>query len=63
MDMREMVNKAKRGEPLYGKTNMSEYMQGMAARNSRRSRSKVISYSFRIACWCAAVPSRRDKTR
>ncbi len=35
MDVREMVDKAKRGEPLYGKSDMSPYMQGMASRNSR----------------------------
>jgi hypothetical protein len=37
MDMREMVNKAKKGLPLYGESTMSEYMQGVAARNSRYS--------------------------
>jgi hypothetical protein len=37
MDMREMVDKAKKGEPLYGKSQLSEYMQGVAARNSRYS--------------------------
>ena len=35
MDMREMVDKVKRGEPLYGKSEMTEYMQGVAHRNSR----------------------------
>lgn len=35
MDMREMVNKVKKGEPLYGQSTLSEYMQGVAARNSR----------------------------
>lgn len=35
MDMREMVDKAKRGEPLYGQSSLSPYMQGVAARNSR----------------------------
>ncbi|KAK2760367.1 hypothetical protein FQN54_002437 [Arachnomyces sp. PD_36] len=35
MDMREMVDKAKRGEPLYGKSSLSPYMQGVATRNSR----------------------------
>ncbi|KAI9885331.1 MAG: chromosome segregation in meiosis- protein [Watsoniomyces obsoletus] len=35
MDMREMVDKVKKGEPLYGKSSMSPYMQGVAARNSR----------------------------
>jgi hypothetical protein len=39
MDMREMVDKAKRGEPLYGKSSLSEHMQGVAARNSRYSAS------------------------
>ncbi|CBX91141.1 hypothetical protein IAQ61_002602 [Plenodomus lingam] len=35
MDMREMVDKVKRGEPLYGTTEMTDYMQGVAHRNSR----------------------------
>ena len=37
MDMREMVGKVKRGEPLYGESTMSPYMQGVSARNSRYS--------------------------
>jgi hypothetical protein len=36
-DMREMVDKVKRGEPLYGASDLSEYHQGVAARNSRYS--------------------------
>ncbi|KAL9125322.1 MAG: hypothetical protein Q9217_005454 [Psora testacea] len=35
MDMREMVDKVKNGEPLYGRSTMSPYMQGVASRNSR----------------------------
>ncbi|KAF9740289.1 hypothetical protein PMIN06_009476 [Paraphaeosphaeria minitans] len=35
MDMREMVAKVKKGEPLYGKSEMTEHMQGVAHRNSR----------------------------
>jgi hypothetical protein len=35
MDMREMVDKVKRGEPLYGTSTMTDYMQGVAHRNSR----------------------------
>ena len=35
MDMREMVSKVKSGEPLYGKSTLSPYMQGVASRNSR----------------------------
>lgn len=35
MDMKEMVAKVKAGEPLYGKSSLSPYMQGVAARNSR----------------------------
>lgn len=35
MDMREMVNKVKKGEPLYGTSSLSPYMQGVASRNSR----------------------------
>ena len=30
-----MVDKVKRGEPLYGVSSLSPYMQGVAARNSR----------------------------
>ncbi|KAL9058352.1 MAG: hypothetical protein Q9162_001807 [Coniocarpon cinnabarinum] len=37
MDMREMVEKVKKGEPLYGETELTDYMQGVAARNSRYS--------------------------
>lgn len=37
MDMREMVDKVKRGEPLYGASTLTPYMQGVAARNSRYS--------------------------
>ncbi|KAF2748207.1 hypothetical protein M011DRAFT_422462 [Sporormia fimetaria CBS 119925] len=37
MDMREMVDKVKRGESLYGESTLSEYMQGVAHRNSRYS--------------------------
>lgn len=35
MDMREMVDKVKRKEPLYGSSSLSPYMQGVASRNSR----------------------------
>src|SRR5882757_1202966 len=35
MDMREMVDKVKKGEPLYGNTDLTPYMQGVAGRNSR----------------------------
>jgi hypothetical protein len=37
MDMREMVDKVKKGEPLYGTSELTPYMQGVAARNSRYS--------------------------
>jgi hypothetical protein len=37
MDTREMVDKVKKGEPLYGRSQMSSNLQGMAARNSRYS--------------------------
>ena len=37
MDMREMVDKVKKGEPIYGKSSLSPYMQGVASRNSRYS--------------------------
>ncbi|MCJ1313519.1 hypothetical protein MMC25_007198 [Agyrium rufum] len=37
MDMREMVDKVKKGEPLYGVSTLSPHMQGVAARNSRYS--------------------------
>ena len=35
MDMREMVDKVKKGEPLYGHSELTPYHQGVAARNSR----------------------------
>lgn len=37
MDMREMVDKVKKGEPLYGESKLSPYLQGVAARQSRYS--------------------------
>lgn len=37
MDMREMTDKVKKGEPLYGVSTMTEYMQGVASRQSRYS--------------------------
>ncbi|KAF2863703.1 hypothetical protein K470DRAFT_280018 [Piedraia hortae CBS 480.64] len=37
MDMREMTDKVKRGEPLYGKSTLSSYLQSAAARQSRYS--------------------------
>jgi hypothetical protein len=37
MDMKEMVEKVKRKEPLYGESILTPYMQGVAARNSRYS--------------------------
>ena len=35
MDMREMVDRVKQGEPLYGKSKLTPHMQGVASRNSR----------------------------
>lgn len=37
MDMREMTDKVKKGQPLYGVSTMTEYMQGVASRQSRYS--------------------------
>lgn len=37
LDMREMVDKVKKGEPLYGETTLTPYMEGVSARNSRYS--------------------------
>lgn len=37
LDMREMVDRVKQGEPLYGKSTLTEYMQGVASRQSRYS--------------------------
>jgi hypothetical protein len=37
IDMKEMVDKVKKGEPLYGTSQLSPYLQGVAARNSRYS--------------------------
>jgi hypothetical protein len=41
MDMREMVDKVKKGEELYGRSSLTPYMQGVAARNSRYSMMMV----------------------
>ena len=35
MDMKEMVTKIKKGDPLYGHSTLTPYMQGVASRNSR----------------------------
>ena len=35
LDMREMVSKVKKGEPLYGESTTTPYIQGVASRNSR----------------------------
>ncbi|KAK4570239.1 hypothetical protein LTR86_002319 [Recurvomyces mirabilis] len=37
MDMREMTDRVKKGQPLYGESTMTEYMQGVASRQSRYS--------------------------
>lgn len=37
MDMREMVDRVKAGKPLYGESQLTPYMQGVAARQSRYS--------------------------
>ncbi|KAK6856611.1 hypothetical protein PG995_006798 [Apiospora arundinis] len=37
MDMREMVDKVKKGEALYGESRLTPHMQGVAARQSRYS--------------------------
>ena len=37
MDMREMVDRVKNREALYGKSSLTPYMQGVASRNSRYS--------------------------
>src|SRR4051812_49203212 len=37
MDMKEMVQKVKNKEPLYGTSTLDAHMQGVAARNSRYS--------------------------
>jgi len=37
MDMREMTDRVKKGLPLYGTSTLTEYMQGVASRQSRYS--------------------------
>lgn len=41
MDKRELSELAKAGKPLYGETDMSEYLQGVASRNSTWSQLKL----------------------
>lgn len=69
MDMREMVDKVKQGEPLYGHSTLSPHMQGVAARNSRFSsllsavvpwanfvnHNQVISVTHSISAWQLTV--------
>ncbi|KIV90126.1 hypothetical protein PV10_07467 [Exophiala mesophila] len=50
MDMREMVDKVKKGEPLYGASDLTPYHQGIAARNSRYS-----ALLFHIVPWANFV--------
>lgn len=45
-DMREMVAKVKKGEPLYGVSELTPYMQGVAARNSRYG-----AYFYHVIPW------------
>ncbi|ODQ52517.1 hypothetical protein SAICODRAFT_93412 [Saitoella complicata NRRL Y-17804] len=42
-DRMEMAEKIEKGEPLYGVSTLSEYSQGVAARNSRYSAWKMAS--------------------
>jgi hypothetical protein len=37
MDIKEMVDKVKKGESLYGESQLTPHMQGVAARQSRYS--------------------------
>jgi hypothetical protein len=41
MDKRELSELAQAGKPLYGETDMSEYLQGVASRNSTWSQLKL----------------------
>lgn len=40
-DMKEMSARAAKGEALYGETDLSDYLQGVAARNSTWSQLKL----------------------
>lgn len=40
-DQAELSAKAKRGEAVYGETDLSDYLQGVAARNSTNSQLKL----------------------
>jgi hypothetical protein len=63
MDMREMVDKVKKGEPLYGRSSLTPYMQGVAARNSRYTGIwlHVIPWFNFVnhdqVCWSSGTPS------
>jgi hypothetical protein len=50
MDMREMVDKVKRGEPLYGVSRLSPYMQSVAYGNSR-----YVSFLLHVLPWANFV--------
>lgn len=40
-DQEELSSRAKRGEAIYGETDLSDYLQGVAARNSTNSQLKL----------------------
>ena len=62
MDMKEMVDKVKKGEPLYGKSDLSPYLQGVAARNSRYSAllAHIIPWANLVNHNQVRSPSRRE---
>lgn len=41
LDMNEMTQRAKQGLPLYGESDLTPYLQGVAARNSTYSVFKI----------------------
>lgn len=65
MDMREMTDKIKRGESLWGESELNEHQQGVAHRNSRYTgvfmhvmpmfnfvNHPYVSVILRKYCWC-----------
>lgn len=46
MDFQELSARAREGKPLYGETELSPYIQGMASRNSTFSQFKLQTFPW-----------------
>jgi hypothetical protein len=60
MDVKELSGRAKRGEPIYGETDLSDYLQGVAARNSTWSQLKLSAMPWYVPLDFAVTPAHRQ---